>query len=149
MRYPFSVKGLPGFSPVWSLAIVLFLAFLAPQIIGKAEARSSFWISDRDKNACIVSAVVQYDPKLEARVQKENGIGNAILQMDLHTKEPQELCTMLMMKQDDRLWRPLLCVTRIRGNIYSGYLVLPPEFSLQFPIEISLGSRTIEAGFVK
>lgn len=134
---------------MWSFTIVLSLAFLATLHQGKAEARSSFWISTRDRNACIVSAVVQYNVKLEARVRQDNGIGNAILQMDLHTQEPQELCTMLLMKQGRHQWRPLLCVTTVRGNIYSGYLVLPPEFTLQFPVEINLGGRTIEAEFVK
>ena len=116
---------------------------------GEVEARSSFWISSRDSNACIVSAVVQYDVKLEAKVRQENGIDNSILQMDVNTKEPQELCTMLMMNQNDHRWRPLLCVTKIRGNIYSGYLILPHEFRLDSDIEISLGSRTIQARFMK
>jgi len=93
--------------------------------------------------------VVQYDKKLEARVRQENGIDNAILQMDVNTKEPQELCTMLMMQQEEHRWRPLLCVTKIRGNIYSGHLILPQEFNLTSPLEISLGGRTIEATFMK
>jgi hypothetical protein len=117
--------------------------------VGEVEARSSFWISARDKNACIVSAVVQYDKKLAARVRQENGIDNAVLKMDVNTKEPQELCTMLMMQQGEHRWRPLLCVIKFRGNIYSGYLILPQEFNLAFPIEISLGDRTIEATFMK
>lgn len=113
------------------------------------EARSSFWISSRDENACIVSAVIQYDGRLEAEVRKENGIDNAVLQMDVHTREPQELCTMLMMNQNEHRWRPLLCVTKIRGNIYTGYLILPREFDLKAEIEISLGERTIRAKFLK
>jgi hypothetical protein len=40
-------------------------------------------------------------------------------------------------------------VTNIRGNIYSGYLILPPEFNLKSHIKISLGDRTIEAKFMK
>lgn len=115
----------------------------------EVEARSSFWISARDMNACILSAVVQYDSKLETKIRLKNGIDNAVLKMDIHTKEPQELCTMLMMKQNNHRWRPLLCVTGIRGNIYSGYLVLPRNFSLASPLEISLGERTIEARFMK
>jgi len=118
-------------------------------IPGEAEARSSFWISARDKNACIISAVVQYDTKLETRIRQENGVENAILKMDVNTKEPQELCTMLMMQQNGHRWRPLLCVTKVRGNIYSGYLILPQEFNLASEIEISLGNRTIEAKFMK
>ena len=116
---------------------------------GEVKARSSFWISARDTNACIVSAVIQYDTKLEDRIRRENGVGNAVLQMDIHTQEPQELCTMLLMQQGDHRWRPLLCVTNIRGNIYSGYLILPSEFTLASPLEISLGERTIEAKFKK
>jgi len=54
-----------------------------------------------------------------------------------------------MMHQSGRRWRPLLCVTNIRGNIYSGYLILPREFDLASPVEISLGERTIEAKFMK
>jgi hypothetical protein len=135
--------------PTWFLICAFILTFPAVWIPGDVEARSSFWISARDKNACIISAVVQYDTKLETRIQLENGIDNAILQMDVHTKEPQELCTMLMMQQDEHRWRPLLCVTNIRGNIYSGYLILPQEFNLASFIEISLGNRTIEAKFKK
>jgi hypothetical protein len=126
--------------------IFTFSAVFSP---GKAKARSSFWISTRDKNACIVSAVIQYDLKLEKKIQQENRINNAVLMMDINTKEPQELCTMLMMHQGDHRWRPLLCVTKVRGNIYSGYLVLPQDFNLASPIEISLGERTIEAKFMK
>ena len=149
MRYPIYVRGLPVSLPKWFLITTFILTFSAVWTPGEVEARSSFWISARDKNACIVSAVVQYDTKLEARVRKENGIDNAILQMDVHTKEPQELCTMLMMQQDEHRWRPLLCVTNIRGNIYSGYLILPQEFKLDSDIVISLGNRTIEAKFMK
>ncbi len=127
------------------LAVILVLA-AAPR---PAEARSSFWISSRDTNACIVSAVVQYDKKLEAQIREDNGITNVILQMDVHTKEPQELCSMLMMYQGDNRWRPLLCVTNIRGNIYKGYLILPEEFTLADPIAIRLGDRTVEARFIK
>jgi hypothetical protein len=140
---------MPVSPPTWFLICAFILTFPAVWIPGDVEARSSFWISARDKNACIISAVVQYDTKLETRIQLENGIDNAILQMDVHTKEPQELCTMLMMQQDEHRWRPLLCVTNIRGNIYSGYLILPQEFNLASFIEISLGNRTIEAKFKK
>ena len=149
MRYPVVVKGLSVSTPKWFLLITFILTFLMLCPPGEVEARSSFWISSRDSNACIVSAVVQYDVKLEAKVRQENGIDNSILQMDVNTKEPQELCTMLMMNQNDHRWRPLLCVTKIRGNIYSGYLILPHEFRLDSDIEISLGSRTIQARFVK
>lgn len=131
------------------LILVLTLIFNAAWIPGKVEARSSFWISARDKNACIVSAVIQYDTNLEARIRAENGISNPVLQMDVHTKEPQELCTMLMMNQNSHRWRPLLCVTQVRGNIYSGYLILPPEFTLEADIEISLGERAIKTKFMK
>jgi hypothetical protein len=127
------------------LAVILLLA-AAPRPV---EARSSFWISSRDTNACIVSAVIQYDKKLEARIREDNGITNVILRMDVHTKEPHELCSMLMMQQGDSRWRPLLCVTSIRGNIYKGYLILPEEFTLADPIAIRLGARTVEAKFVK
>jgi hypothetical protein len=140
---------MPVSPPTWFLICAFILTFPAVWIPGDVEARSSFWISARDKNACIISAVVQYDTKLETRIQLENGIDNAVLQMDVHTKEPQELCTMLMMQQDEHRWRPLLCVTNIRGNIYSGYLILPQEFNLASFIEISLGNRTIEAKFKK
>lgn len=129
----------------------LFLALVTLLTIfsDPASARSSFWISSRDKNACIVSAVVQYDTRLEEQVRKENGITNNVLQMDIHTQEPQELCSMLLMHQGPIQWRPLLCVTKIRGNIYSGYLILPEEFNLGVPIVIRLGDRTVEAKFVK
>jgi hypothetical protein len=113
------------------------------------DARSSFWISSRDTKACIVSAVVQYNKKLEAQIREDNGITNVVLQMDIHTKEPQELCSMLMMHQGDARWRPLLCVTKIRGNIYKGYLILPQEFTLADPIQVQLGDRTVEAKFLK
>ncbi|MDF1535862.1 MAG: hypothetical protein P1S46_05080 [bacterium] len=128
------------------LIAVLFLLTVWPH---QLQARSSFWISSRDTNACIVSAVVQYDEKLEAQVREENGITNVILQMDINTKEPQELCSMLMMDQGENRWRPLLCVTNIRGNIYKGYLILPEEFTLANPIQIRLGDRTVEAKFLK
>jgi hypothetical protein len=143
------VRGLPVSLTKWFLIVTFVLTFSAVWIPGEVEARSSFWISARDKNACIISAVVQYDTELEARIRQENGVDNAILQMDVHTKEPQELCTMLMMQQAAHRWRPLLCVTNIRGNIYSGYLILPQEFTLASPVEISLGDRTIEAKFMK
>ncbi|UCG37974.1 MAG: hypothetical protein JSV00_07155 [bacterium] len=128
------------------VAAAIFMQLFIPA--RPAAARNSFWISSRDKNACIVSAVVQYNPRLEAQVRQENGISNAILQMDIHTKEPQELCNLLMMRQKDESWRPLLCVTQIRGNIYSGYLILPEEFRLSLPIEIRLGDRSVEANFL-
>ena len=143
------MKGFSVSSPTWFLIITFILTFPALWQAGEVEARSSFWISARDKNACIVSAVVQYDEKLEARVRQENGIDNAVLRMDVNTKEPQELCTMLMMQQNEHRWRPLLCVTNLRGNIYSGHLILPQEFNLASPLEISLGDRTIEATFMK
>jgi len=143
------VRGLLFPPSKWFLIVAFILTSSVVWIPAEVEARSSFWISARDKNACIISAVVQYDTKLEARIRKENGIDNTILQMDVHTKEPQELCTMLMMRQDEQRWRPLLCVTKIRGNIYSGYLILPKEFNLASQIEISLGDRTIEAKFMK
>jgi len=143
------VRDLSVSSPIWFLLITFIFTFPAVWIPGEVEARSSFWISARDKNACIVSAVIQYDKKLEAQVRRENGIDNAILQMDVNTKEPQELCSMLMMRQDEHRWRPLLCVTNIRGNIYSGHLILPIEFTLSSQIEISLGDRAIKAKFMK
>jgi hypothetical protein len=153
LRYPVSMKGFSVSSPTWFLVITFVITFILifPAIwpTGEVEARSSFWISARDKNACIVSAVVQYDKNLEARIRQENGIDNAVLQMDVNTKEPQELCTMLMMQQNEHRWRPLLCVTNLRGNIYSGHLILPREFNLASPLEISLGDRTIEATFMK
>jgi hypothetical protein len=149
LRYPFFVKNLPVPPPMWFLITSFILCFSGAWMPGEVKARSSFWISARDTNACIVSAVIQYDTKLEDRIRRENGVGNAVLQMDIHTQEPQELCTMLLMQQGDHRWRPLLCVTNIRGNIYSGYLILPPEFTLASPLEISLGERTIEAKFKK
>jgi hypothetical protein len=149
LRYAFRVRGLSGSLPAFFLVLTLILTSPIVWTPGEVEARSSFWISARDKNACIVSAVVQYDEKLEARVRQENGIDNAVLHMDVNTKEPQELCTMLMMQQNGHRWRPLLCVTNLRGNIYSGHLILPPEFNLASPLEISLGTRTIEATFMK
>ena len=149
MRYPFPVRGANVTPSVWILILSFILTFPAVWIPAEVEARSSFWISTRDKNACIVSAVIQYDTKLEARIQGENRIKNAILQMDINTKEPQELCTMLMMHQEGRRWRPLLCVTNIRGNIYSGYLILPEGFKLDSDIEISLGNRKVMAKFKK
>jgi hypothetical protein len=132
-----------------TLTFILAVTLVLGATSHPAEARSSFWISSRDTNACIVSAVVQYDKKLEAQIRKDNGITNAILLMDVHTKEPHELCSMLMMQQGDSRWRPLLCVTNIRGNIYKGYLILPEEFTLTDPIAIRLGDRTVEAKFVK
>ena len=149
MRYPLFVRIFRVSPPAWFLIIIFLLTFRAPWASGEAEARSSFWISSRDENACIISAVIQYDGRLEEEIRQENGIDNAVLQMDVHTKEPQELCTMLMMNQDNHRWRPLLCVTKIRGNIYSGYLILPREFDLNSDIEISLGERTIRAKFIK
>ena len=149
MRYPFPVRGSSVQRSTWFLILTLILTFFAAWSPAELEARSSFWISARDQNACIVSAVVQYDRKLESRIRLENGIGNSILQMDVHTKAPQELCTMLMLEQKEHRWRPLLCVTTIRGNIYSGYLVLPEEFNLSSGIKISLGERTVEARFMK
>lgn len=131
------------------LILICVVVSIAIPAASPVEARSSFWISSRDENACIVSAVIQYDGRLEEEVRKENGIDNAVLQMDVHTREPQELCTMLMMNQNEHRWRPLLCVTKIRGNIYTGYLILPREFDLKAEIEISLGERTIRAKFLK
>lgn len=55
---------------MWFLVITFILSIPAVWTPGDAEARSSFWISARDKNACIVSAVVQYDKKLEAKFLK-------------------------------------------------------------------------------
>jgi hypothetical protein len=112
-------------------------------------ARSSVWISSRDSNSCIVSAVFQYDKKFESDLRKENGIESAILRMDINTKEPAELCNMLMMVQGEVKWRPLICVQQARGNIYKGYLVLPEEFVLYKPIEIYLGDRKVDANFIK
>jgi hypothetical protein len=149
LRYPLFVRVFSVSRPAWFLIITFLLTFPAAGAPREAEARSSFWISSRDENACIISAVIQYDVKLEEEVRQENGIDNAVLQMDVHTKEPQELCTMLMMNQNSHRWRPLLCVTKIRGNIYSGYLILPREFRLDSDIEISLGERTIRAKFLK
>jgi hypothetical protein len=132
--------------------VAFFILTMAIVVTGwpsQAKARSSFWISSRDTKACIVSAVVQYDKKLEAQIREDNGITNVVLQMDVHTKEPQELCSMLMMHQGDTRWRPLLCVTNIRGNIYKGYLILPLEFTLVDPIMVQLGNRSVEAKFLK
>lgn len=146
--YPFLVKNFVltwGKFPLLILTFTILVTCLPPQV----QARSSFWISSRDTKACIVSAVVQYDKKLEAQIREENGITNVVLQMDIHTKEPHELCTMLMMHQGDTRWRPLLCVTKIRGNIYKGYLILPEAFTLADPIQVQLGDRSVEAKFLK
>ena len=54
-----------------------------------AEAGSSFWISARDESACIVSAVVQYDRRAEAKVRLENGIvGRAAVPSGASTGTP-------------------------------------------------------------
>jgi len=121
--------------------------FLVISTMAPSFARSSFWISSRDKSSCIVSAVFQYEKKTEARIQQEREIENSIIMMDIHTKDPRELCNMLTLKQGEHMWRPLLCVTEVRGNIYKGHIILPEEFSLDQPISISLGQRSIEAKF--
>lgn len=146
--YPFLVK---YFVLTWGKRSLLILtaALLVAGWHQQVQARSSFWISSRDTNACIVSAVVQYDKKLEAQIREDNGITNVVLKMDIHTKEPQELCSMLMLHQGETSWRPLLCVTNIRGNIYKGYLILPEAFTLVDPIMVRLGDRSVEAKFLK
>lgn len=128
-------------------AAALAALFLGAALVGPTQARSSFWISSRDESSCIVSAVFQYERKFEERIRSERGISNPIIMMDVHTKDPRELCNMLTLRQGEFLWRPLLCVTEVRGNIYKGHLILPEEFSLERPIKISLGDRTIEASF--
>ncbi len=134
---------------VFSKAYVGFILtlFLLAGSVAPSFARSSFWISSRDKSSCIVSAVFQYEKKTEARIQQEREIENSIIMMDIHTKDPRELCNMLTLKQGEHMWRPLLCVTEVRGNIYKGHIILPEEFSLNQPISISLGQRSIEAKF--
>ena len=146
--YPFLVK---YFVLTWGKRslIILVVALLLAGWLQQVQARSSFWISSRDTKACIVSAVVQYDKKLEAQIREDNGITNVVLKMDVHTKEPHELCSMLMMHQGETRWRPLLCVTNIRGNIYKGYLILPEAFTLIDPIMVQLGDRSVEAKFLK
>ena len=138
LRYGNLPKVFVGFT----LALLLVVGSIAPSF-----ARSSFWISARDKSSCIVSAVFQYEKKVEARIQKEREIENSIIMMDIHTKDPRELCNMLTLRQGEFMWRPLLCVTEVRGNIYKGHIILPEGFSLDQPISISLGQRSIEAKF--
>ena len=128
------------------VALILTLLLMMGTTIS-TFARSSFWISTRDKSSCIVSAVFQYEKMAETRIQQEQEINNAIIMMDIHTKDPRELCNLLILKQGEYLWRPLLCVTEVRGNIYKGHIILPEEFSLDKPLSISLGQRTIEAKF--
>lgn len=136
-------------TPILSTAFVSLVLtfFLVASTVVTSSARSSFWISARDKSSCIVSAVFQYEKKTEARIQQEREIKNPIIMMDIHTKDPRELCNMLTLRQGDFMWRPLLCVTEVRGNIYKGHIILPEEFNLDLPISISLGQRTIEARF--
>ncbi len=148
MRYYKNVKnpplsGRPRLTKGISLAVLLLvMVWLTP-----AEARSSFWVSARDASSCIVSAVFQYERKFEERIHGECGITNPVILMDIHTREPRELCNMLVMRQGQTAWRPLLCVTEIRGNIYKGHLILPEDFALDRPIQITLGDRTIDARF--
>ncbi len=131
------------------LAAVLTALLIYSLWPASADARSSFWISSRDSNACIISAVVQHDAEFETRLQMEHRIDNPILKMDIHTRNPSELCSLLVMAQDGIKWRPLLCVNTIRGNIYKGYLVLPRQFELGKPIELRLGQRKISVLFLK
>ena len=148
MRYDWRVKAILMDDTLSRTLAALILAFLL--IVGAAAssfARSSFWISARDKSSCIVSAVFQYEKKTEVRIQQEREIENPVIMMDIHTKDPRELCSMLTLRQGEHMWRPLLCVTEVRGNIYKGHIILPEEFSLEQPISISLGQRTIEAKF--
>lgn len=127
----------------------LIIAPILPWLLGAppAQARNSYWISTRDQSSCIVSAVFQYEPRFESRVRQERKIANSIILMDIHTKDPRELCNLLTLRQGQFQWRPLMCVTEVRGNIYRGHLILPEEFILDRPIEITLGDRVIEARF--
>jgi len=131
------------------LAAVLTALLIYSLWPASTDARSSFWISSRDSNACIISAVVQHDVEFETRLQMEHRIDNPILKMDIHTRQPSELCSLLVMAQDNIQWRPLLCVNTIRGNIYKGYLVLPRKFELSKPIELRLGQKKVSALFLK
>lgn len=135
----------------WStLLLALFLLpALTAVVPARVEGRSSIWISSRDQNSCIVSAVFQYDEKMESELRRQNDITNAVLQIDIHTRDPAELCKMLVMAQGPNTWMPLVCLTGVRGNIYSGYLILPEEFDLGKDIEIRLGDRTVSARFVQ
>jgi len=77
------VKGLPVSSPTRFLVITFILTFPAIWSIGDVEARSSFSLCARDKNARIISAVVQYNTRLEARILLENVIDIAVLQIEI------------------------------------------------------------------
>lgn len=140
-------SGTQGYRYCATVLLLMFMTVLS--WTGAASARSSVWISSRDSNACIVSAVFQYDKKFEANIQKENSMSNAVLRMDINTREPAELCSTLMMVQGENRWRPLICVKQARGAIYKGYLVLPEEFVLYRPIEIYLGDRRVDANFIQ
>lgn len=117
-----------------------------------ALAANSYWVSTKDESSCIVSAVVQYDREEEKKVRKANGLTESILVMDLHMRNPEDLCRLLVFRQEGAVsgplvWKPMLCVTEKRENIYHGYVVMPPEFSFNLPLTIVLGDRSVNAKF--
>jgi hypothetical protein len=120
--------------------------------VPSALAVNSYWISTKDESACIVSAVVQNDRQEEMRIRNTNGLTEAILVMDLHMRNPEDLCRLLVFRNTTLNgtvieWKPMLCVTEKRENIYHGYVVMPPEFNFNQPLVITLGDRTINASF--
>jgi hypothetical protein len=120
--------------------------------VPSALAVNSYWISTKDESACIVSAVVQYDRQEEMRIRNSNGLNEPILVMDLHMRNPEDLCRLLVFRNKALNgamleWKPMLCVTEKRENIYHGYVVMPPEFNFNQPLIITLGDRTINAVF--
>ncbi len=117
-----------------------------------AHAANSYWVSTKDESSCIVSAVVQYDREEENKIRKANGLTETILIMDLHMRNPEDLCRLLVFSQegiDGRKvdWKPMLCVTDKRQNIYHGYVVMPPDFNFNKPLIVTLGDRTVTATF--
>jgi hypothetical protein len=132
-----------------ALATILLAVLVAAS---GARAANSYWVSTKDESSCIVSAVVQYDREQELAIRKANGLTETILIMDLHMRNPEDLCRLLVFSQegiDGRRvdWKPMLCVTDKRENIYHGYVVMPPDFNFNKPLLVTLGDRTVTATF--
>jgi len=149
--------GALGYSPIVksktsTLAAGLLLAGALAVPASSAFAANSYWVSTKDESSCIVSAVVQYDREEEKKVRKANGLTETILVMDLHMRNPEDLCRLLVFRQEGGVagplvWKPMLCVTEKRENIYHGYVVMPAEFSFNLPLTIVLGDRSVHAKF--
>ncbi len=120
---------------------------LAGALAAPAWAVNSYWVSTKDETSCIVSAVVQYNRQEEARIRKANGLTESVLIMDINLRNPEDLCRMLVFRQEQEEYRPVLCVTETRGNIYHGYIILPDTFTLTKPITITLGGSETKAVF--